>query len=362
MINYVPFLKTKVNEFSAIKKLNKNIAKNITPFFDIHTKSKDSDNEYGILKEINPTAQYTESEYKNFITERFRKFELNTENIRLFYLDDFDIDDELFVDGKQGYNFVINQFSSMLFIPVVGINRSDDRNNAVFNNKHIIQSNTVAIRLEYEDIENGISEINLLIKKSEIYFSEIELIIDLRVLMQDTNISSCYSTIEKFLSKINYRFSKIIITGSSIPNSITELINKEQKKDIRRKELDLYDLINKSHKGFFYGDYTIISPYYMELDIPIQYFSKNMIAKVIYSHEKCHYICRGKSLQKEGYAQYNEFCKHISNMSFFRGSTYSWGDQFIFESRNKSSGITQSSILAPTINAHITYMYEGFEL
>ena len=65
MINYVPFLKTKVNEFSAIKKLNKNIAKNITPFFDIHTKSKDSDNEYGILKEINPTARYTESEYKN---------------------------------------------------------------------------------------------------------------------------------------------------------------------------------------------------------------------------------------------------------------------------------------------------------
>ena len=40
MTNYIPFLKTKQNEFSCLKALSPEIAENIIPFFDIQNIEK----------------------------------------------------------------------------------------------------------------------------------------------------------------------------------------------------------------------------------------------------------------------------------------------------------------------------------
>lgn len=358
MTNYVPFLKTKVNEFAAIKKLDTRIAENITPFFDINRKAE---------KKTSPAQQnssfsnYTEVEYKELIKKLINKFKLNTQEISLFYLDDYDIDNDLFVNGEQSYGFVIKQFQSLPFIPVIGIDRSSERNEIVFSNKEYIQSDTVAIRIVGDDLQTGLFDFKNLTKKAKDYFSNIELIIDLKIIPEDADLSDSFAKITKFLKRVE-DFSKVIISGSSIPKSIGELVSTNKIKDITRKELELFTMLNASYPNLIYGDYTIVSPYYSDVDMPAEMLLNITAAKVIYSYGKVHHVYRGETLKSGNYQQFKDFCEDISSQAFFRGKEYSYGDDFIYNAKNRDGNITQSSILSPTINAHISYMYKDYQL
>ena len=358
MKNYVPFLKTKVNEFSAIKNLEPDIKKDITPFFDINRKAE---------KKVSPTQQttsfsnYSESEYKELIRKLVNKFKLNANELSCFYLDDYDIDNNLYIDGKQSYGFVLKQFSSFLFIPVIGIDRSFERNEIVFSNKDIIQSDTVAIRIVNDDLQTGVFDFKKLTEISKKYFNKIEVVIDLKILSTDSKISDIFNRITKFLQKAG-DFSRVIITGSSIPKSIGEAVSVKEVKDIVRKELELFNMLNQSFSNIVYGDYTIVSPYYSDVDMPPKMLLNITAAKVIYSYDRYHHVYRGETLKSGNYQQFKDFCEDISQQYFFRGIAYSCGDEFIANARNMARNITQSSILAPTINAHISYMYKDYQL
>ena len=346
MTNYVPFLKTKKNEFSALKNLEKNIAENLTPFFDIHRKTK----------------MYDEGEYKKFIGTLVNKFKLNAVYIKSFYLDDYDIDNKLQVDGEQSYKFVINSFLDFPLIPVIGIDRTEERNNVVLNNKDKFLLGRIAIRMTYEDLLTGHFELKKLINQVKDIFPNIDLIVDLRVIQQDSNTLAIYENIERLFSKINYKFAKIIITGSSISEVVSDYIGTDTKKNVKRKELEVFKLINQNHSNFFYGDYTVVSPNFSESDIPGVLMQKLTTAKVTYPYGDVFYICRGNSLEKKGNDQYKQFCDHISNQPFFRGAAYSYGDSFIKDALQYPKNIMAGSILNPTINAHISYMYKDYQL
>lgn len=318
-------------------------------------------------KKTSPTQQnttfsnYTEEEYKQLIKKLINKFKLNTQEIPLFYLDDYDIDNDLFVNGEQSYGFVIKQFQFFPFIPVIGIDRSLERNEIVFSNKEYIQSDTVAIRIVGDDLQTGLFDFKNLAKKAKENFSHIELIIDLKILPEAADLSDYFGKISKFLQKVE-DFSKIIITGSSIPKSIGELVSTNQIKNITRKELELFKMLNATYPNLIYGDYTIVSPYYSDVDMPAEMLLNITAAKVIYSYEKFHHVYRGETLKSGNYQQFKDFCEDISTQSFFRGVNYSYGDNFISNAKDRDSNITQSSILAPTINAHISYMYKDYQL
>lgn len=358
MTNYIPFLKTKVNEFAAIKKLDSRIAENITPFFDINRKAEKKSSP---VQQNSSFSNYTEVEYKELIKKLVNKFKLNTREIPLFYLDDYDIDNDLFVNGEQSYGFVIKQFQFFPFIPVIGIDRTSERNGIVFSNKNIIQSDTVAIRIIGDDLQTGLFDFKNLAKKAKEYFSHIELIIDLKILPEDVSLSDYFAKISKFLHKVE-GFSKVIISGSSIPKSIGELVSTNKIKDITRKELELFTMLNASYPNLIYGDYTIVSPYYSDVDMPAEMLLNITAAKVIYSYGKVHHVYRGETLKSGNYQQFKDFCEDISSQGFFRGKEYSYGDDFIYNAMNRDGNITQSSILAPTINAHISYMYKDYQL
>lgn len=346
MTNYIPFLKTKQNEFACLKALSPEIAENIIPFFDIHRKIE----------------MYTEDEYKRIIDFVYKKIINNLKNFNVFYLDDFSIDDDLIVDRKQSYNYVIEKFQDFNFIPVIGIDRKPERNEAVFNNNSIIKNNTIAIRVSFEDIQTGVTDIKDLILEAKQYFDKIELIIDLQFISQDEDINQLFSKIDIFLKRNIYNFSKIIITGSSIPEVISKIISTDSTKDIPRKELELYSLIDDAHKNLFYGDYAFISPLYAEFEVDPTMFLNITAAKIFYPYEKRFYIIRGSSIKSKGYNQYKTLCSLISSKPFFRGGSYSPGDNFIENAQTYPKNITQGSILAPTLNAHITYMYKDFLL
>lgn len=346
MKNYIPFLKTKTNEFACLKELAPEIAENITPFFDIHRKIE----------------MYTEDEYKRIIDFVYKKVIKNLQHFKLFYLDDFSIDDDLLINGKQSYNYVIEKFQDFNFIPVIGIDRKPERNEAVYNNKSILQNDTIAIRVSIEDIQTGLVDLKELITDTQEFFRNIELIIDLQFISQDEDINQLFSKIDTFLKRRIFAFSKIIITGSSIPKLIGDIIATDSTKDIPRRELELYSILASNHHNLYYGDYTLLSPFYSDLEVDPTMFPNITTAKVIYAYENRFFLIRGGSIKSKGLKQYKSLCNIISSKPFFRGSSYSYGDYFIENAQSYPKNIMPGTILAPTMNAHISYMYKDFLL
>ena len=346
MTNYIPFLKTKTNEFACLKALEPEIAENITPFFDIHRKIE----------------MYTEDEYKRIIDFVYKKVIKNLQHFKLFYLDDFSIDDDLLIYGKQSYNYVIEKFQDFNFIPVIGIDRKPERNEAVFNNKKILQNDTIALRVSIEDIQTGLTDLRELLIEANEYFDKIELVIDLQFISQDEDINQLFSIIDPFLKRNIFNFSKIIITGSSIPKLIGDIIATDSTKDIPRRELELFSILASNYANLYYGDYTLLSPFYSDLEVDPTMFPNITTAKVIYAYENRFFLIRGGSIKSKGFIQYKSLCDTISSKPFFRGGTYSYGDYFIENAQSYSKNIMPGTILAPTLNAHISYMYKDFLL
>jgi hypothetical protein len=120
MNNYTPFLKTKSNEIGALKVLDSALKPFIAPFFDFPMKK-------GL----------TEESLKKSIDGTHKKIKTHLKEYRHFYLDNFDVPDAISISGQDNYFYVINKFSDTNFIPVVAIERTPQRNDAVFRAKAI---------------------------------------------------------------------------------------------------------------------------------------------------------------------------------------------------------------------------------
>lgn len=354
MTNYVPFLKLKVNEIGALKTLSTDIKEKIVPFFDLVKRSDTS-----------------EVAFEDMVKRSATSVAKNLKGIHTFYLDNFDIDDQIIINKKNNYAFVIESFSDTEFIPVVGLDRTAGRNKLVFDYKKdgAIKSSTIAIRLVAEDFKSFDlvrDEIGYLLEQGDGLFAEWHLILDNRVCM-NIDVNKRTSELVQFIkacAKV-FDFYSIIVVGSSIPSSIKEILPVESEIAHVRTELRIYTEAAKELGGFnlCLGDYTIVSPLYSDLDIPPEAMLNVIAPKVIYSHGSVHYIGRGGALRTHarGSMQYNDIAKKIISQPFYRGVAYSFGDEFLDEKANfVGNSVTPSSILKPTINTHITYMFKNF--
>ncbi|UQI41436.1 beta family protein [Vreelandella venusta] len=355
MSNYVPFLKFKVNEVAALKALDNSLKEKITPFFDFPKKEDGT----------------TEIKLKASVDASYRKYEINMKCLPFFYLDNYDIEDSLKIDGKNNYFYILEKFSNANFVPVVGIDRSDDRNNSVFYCKQrgFIKSNTVALRVSQDDffsydlVEDDIED---LLSKCEGVFDDLHLVIDNRVCGCD--VKKTISEVNDFLVKINksYRFSRIIFAGSSIPASIKDILDPNSEKTIIRKEVEIVKILKESFDIDF-GDYTCVSPDYSDVKVEGGVFRRITAPKLFYPHdtEKL-YIIRGGSLDSHprGNKQYEDLCNIVVNKSFYRkkqNPSYSFGDDYLLHKSNSNGkDATPSTIPKPLINLHITYMMKDF--
>jgi hypothetical protein len=355
MNNYVPFLKLKVNEVGALSVLSSEIKENLVPFFDL-PKQKDG---------------ATPEDLQRLVEKSARSAKKNLKDFKTFFLDNFDIDDGIVINGRNNYAFVIESFSDLHFVPVIGLDRSPERNKVVFDDKKagIIRSDFVALRLLAEDFESFElveGELADLMKDASSLFEHQVLILDNRV-CTNIKVPERANQIVQFItdSAKTFTFFSTIITGSSIPASIKDVLEVESEATHDRKELMIFREAAKELKSshLFMGDYTIVSPLYSEFTIPPAAMLNVMAPKIIYSFDRLHYVARGGALKSHarGNAQYNDIAKHIVSKALYRGPEYSFGDAFLHEkAQYKGTTVTPSSILKPTINAHITYMVRSF--
>lgn len=355
MNNYIPFLKLKANEIGALKELTLDIKKNgVLPFFDLAKKE-----------------DMTSSSFQNMVKKSVTSLSKNLKEIDRFFIDNFDIDDRIVVNNQNNYKFVIEAFSEMNFIPVVGLDRAVGHNKLVFNYKQngIIKSNAIAIRLlveDFEDFELVSDELEDLVNQGKELFSEWVLILDNRVCL-NIEVTKRVQQLVNFLgdSKKIFDFDCVIIAGSSITPSIGDILEVGSEVTHNRIELEIYSgVTNKLDTlNLYLGDYTIVSPLYSDVTLPPEMMQNILTPRIIYTYDRVHYIARGNGIKTHprGYKQYNDIAKNLITKSYYRGAPYSFGDNFLSEKANyQGSSVTPGSIIKPTINTHITYMIKDF--
>jgi hypothetical protein len=349
-MNYIPFLKFKVNEVGALKELEVSLKENLTPFFDLPRKE-----------------DVTEEAFKQMIEQLVRKYELNLKAFPAFYLDNYDIDDSLTIFGDENYKFVLDKFIETPLIPVVGLDRSPQRNQLVFDYASLLKTDTVAIRLTSEDLDYSLNEDDLdeLLDNCYENYQKVDLIIDNRICL-NIDIEERAQEIIEFIEAItnDTKFNKIIVVGSSIPASIRDLLDTGDQKILDRDEISIYRLVKAQHNTICLGDYTVISPNYSDVQVRGEIMGKVTTPKVFYPFNDQMFVTRGFALETHprGRRQYNDLSLTVVGQSFYRTKSNSFGDNYIYEKAHLicTKYVTPSSIPKPLVNLHISFMLKHF--
>lgn len=347
-IDYVPFLKCKQNEIHALAEMASETLPSICPFFD-YPKKKNGE-----------TAITIEKSIKSLV----KKFGKHLKNINGFYFDIYDINDDIEISGKHIYAFLLEEFSSLPIIPVVSIDRSAQHQESVVNSKKngLITSESLAFRVTPEDfksfsvVQDDIEEI---LKEPISLFKSIDLIFDCRICM-NADVNKIAAEIASFTNSFTQAFPvrNIIISGSSIPASVADVLLPNSEDYVHRVEIDIYKAAQKTlNKNLvIFGDYTTISPDYSDADIPPEQMQNRITAKLTYSFDGQHYFIRGGSLKTKGREQYFDLAAELCGKKFFRKKN-SRGDIYFEEKSNRQGDQCYvNTVIKPSINSHMTYM------
>ncbi|TSH79512.1 beta family protein [Pantoea sp. paga] len=360
MIKYIPFLKAKSNETQALEELyskNNSIFEEITPFFDIPRDSANQtfENIFGKI-----------SSFKKRLAgkELFRMME--------FYVDNFDLDDTILIAGKEQYNFLLSTLSDYNCIPVMGLNRSISHNNSALEWLSL-NGGKIAIRLTFEDIESyRITKLDLtkiIGKINTSQLSELHLIIDLRYI-SPVGTAKLIDSVERFILDVrkDFHFDKTIISGSSIPANISNLLDTYQSKTFPREEWKIWEELTKV-RGINYlvfSDYGIVSPEYSDIDLDPKLFRKISAPKVFYTYKGRMLCVRGGSFQNDerGNGQYYDIATMIHGQSFFRDINFSFGEKYIYERSEHSpcrpdKAGSPSSWIKAMLTSHISFVIKS---
>jgi len=349
MDSYIPFLKYKSNEIIGLGELDLDVLERVIPFFDYPR----------------PNEPKTCEEFVSDVQRLARSVKKHLSKFREIYIDTYDFDGNYEIEGVYSYFYLVDSIRGMDVIPVVSIDRGIEHLESVIDlaRENRISSDVVAFRITAEDFSNYLvveDEIRDLLGEVFEEYSEVDLIFDCR-LCTSVNPQEIGQQIADFFSLFsdNYVVRRKIVTGSSIPASVGDILVVNSECHIVKKEIDIFKNVIRysGNVNFIYGDYAIVSPNYSDVIIQPEIMQNVMTAKLIYTYDNKHYFIRGGSLKTKGYEQYFDLAGVVCAKPFFRGADYSAGDAYLEEkSRREGSNCMPGTIIKPSINAHITYI------
>lgn len=353
MPKYIPFLKMKQNEIQAIRELKGSVRDVIVPFFDI-PRPKNSD-EDEILERLRIARKNADADLVN----------------EVFYLDNFDLDESIDLNGKPQYEAILDAFSSFDVIPVVGLYR-DERHLIAALNRSKTSKMPVALRLTAEDIESfklSYSQISdVLASLEDAGIDELHVILDLRVVSNDAEVAAntALKFIEQFEKKFNY--AKLVVSGSTIPANVAQIVKAKHNVIFQRREWLVWNNIKDNdelERNWIFGDYGVVSPDYTDMELDYRIVQNIATPKVFYTFKDSFYAARGGSFKSHPskYGQYFSIADTLVDFPHFRKKDFSFGEKYIHERSYKAvkkstKAGSPSSWLKATLVSHITFIAE----
>lgn len=347
--DYTPFFKFKTNEVAGLSVLSSKLKAELTPFFDLPRKDG-----------------MTRADFERSVESCYKKAEKYLATFPYIFIDSFDIPDSIAEAGSPNCRVVIEAFADFEYVPVLGLDRAADHNQAILDAKANgeIVSDTAVVRFQPDEFASFSlikDELVELIAAGSDLFSNWIFVFDCRVCLA-SNRMKLATDVANFVLAANdaIEVQKYIVVGSSIPATISDIAKPNVESVIARAELEIFHAAQAMLGAnlLSLGDYTIVSPTYSELSIEPELLLSVTAPKVFYAYENYHYISRGGRIKTGGYGQYDVIFGEIVSKSFYRKAPYSWGDKFIKQRADGhlEKNVTPSTVLKPTICAHITYM------
>ncbi len=320
---YVPILKGKKGEFTALKSLAPEIIDNIVPVIDVVPAAPKKN----LDKHLLDTVNY----FKNCWDKN-----------RLIYIDGYMIQDEgNLSSGKYLMDYIFEELRKDGFnvLPVISNVTGIEYNESV---KRIIDKDGrgVCIRIFRKSADEINEEIENIISCLNIRINTADIIIDFRSL-EDLSVDNSYILAKDILMNLAYlfEFRSLVISGSNFPIDLTG-INPDQIFQLERKEWNLWQRIaldNEIERLPSYSDYAISHPSVSMLESEYP----NASASIRYTHENNFYIYRGRGTKQFGYEQFFDLSEVLTGNPEFYGREHCDGDEFIYkcatEKRRKGS-------------------------
>lgn len=327
--HYVPILKGKQGEFSALKQLAYTSRSFLTPLIDVPrvpVKNRSNPLEYHLDKQAGRIKDAWGDHSPIFVDLIDLPLHARTSAQRHPVLHLGESLAALSVDS----------------IPVTGTDRDGAYQAAI---RELIRKtgSPVAIRLLPDEletpsqIEDDLSELLDVIATVP---ENAHLLMDLRSLMR-RDADSCASMCAQAIGSISEigRYLSLTVAGSSIPQSLAEIVKARSTGTIRRREVDVWAQLQRA-KGLVrrpsFGDYGAVHPDLMDLDP-----SKITVAADIrYTVANAMLIMRGSSTKHhpQGFGQYHDLAKELVARSEYEGRNFSWGDEEIYRKAHAVPG------------------------
>lgn len=284
-------------------------------------------------------------------------------------MDNFDVEDTIKFNGNYNYAGIIEIFGPLGMVPVIGLDRHPEHMNCIKDGliKKKLTYERIGVRLTKEDFESYSfcrnDLIDLLAELNSI-FQNVDIIFDCRVCGENSSalLSSQIVSFILLMIKDGALPSKVVVTGSTIPASISEIIQTKNEKHVLREECIIYESvmanINEFNINVFLGDYTCVSPDYSDVELFDEDMDNVTTAKLIYPYEKNLLLIRGGRFKTDR-AQIGHLAKSlIANIAIYRGVAYSTGDRYLYDKANNvGKPATASTIVPHLVNLHLAYMF-----
>ena len=328
--HYVPILKSKTAELSALRDIADKWKANITPLIDV----------------ISLPWDYSENKPKKTLKKHLD--DTATKISRSWGSDDPVFIDLMYVASNNetvSSKHALNYFWDILLekntgiIPVVGTERDENYLAAV----ELITSSSdtgICLRIEQsdlDDLDTLESVIDALLARFNTAPDECDLIIDFKSIpIQGVGDQISYiTTIVNQFPKIS-RWRTFTIAASSFPQFLKD-ITADTSKLIPREELSIWRQIvsKKSLRRLpSFGDYAIEYPGMSEAD----YRKIKIPVSLRYSTPAHWRVFKGREKNRYGHDQFNAICNVLVNSSEYSGAVYSAGDEYISSCANNLDG------------------------
>lgn len=348
---YVPILKWKGGEKTALEQLPPYIQERILPLIEIPKIDYDYD------KKAPKKTLDSHLEYFGIEAKKVWKVD------QPFFIDlgIYSLSDYRLISGKSPMNSLIMDIRrhGLHFIPVTGFKRCPSYQEDI---KSIIkeEDSGVGIRVTSDDFDNLEKKLIEFIAELTITPSATDIIIDLEYVVPGEEVKNLIAT-RHALSEIKKIASwrSIILCSTSIPEFLPPT-PKEENSFIRipRSDKKLWSLLNDSSVTF--GDYGVANPKILDIDPKKMTVSAN----IRYTSTDDFIISKGKSIRKKGWGQIIPMTQELISLKEYCGMDYSEGDKYIWYTANElllkkdGSSKTGNSETWRTVgtNHHITFI------
>lgn len=348
---YVPILRPKQGEIWAIRDLSELARERITPFFDVHrVQIKNGRKEKSLDKHLESISQQICQYWPP-------KKEL--------FWDLYSIDlSERLQNGKHpvlGFGESLFQ-SNMVAVPTLGTDRDDSYLKAIQGLIRKGIADSICLRILPDDLETpneAVNEVRRILNRLGVSQSNCHLLIDMRVI-KESQIENTIEAVSEFTNSVDInKWKTFIFSSSSFPIDMSGYPPDSECR-IPRVEIKLWDALMEAEpligRKSNYSDYAIINAERPDVD-PLRIRAGG---KIRYAIEREWIIVKGHGLHKGNkFDQFRDLSSKILSFPEYRGTSYSWGDDFLYKCSKGSVGTGNlTTWVRVDTNHHLTLVGE----